>query len=91
MRIDEKNYVIHKDKLVRAKTLLTSVYGVFENEYDKESTEYLIHLIDLLLTDYKIDIREHVAEEFLVYYSVHNHEMIREAYLCLLKGIGGLI
>ena len=91
MIIDTENYVIDRPNLVRSKTLLTSIHSALKDPYDIEATEYLIHLIDLILTDYKIDIREHVAEEFLVYYSMNSHEIVREAYISLLYGIGGLI
>lgn len=91
MIVNTENYVIDRPNLVKSKTLLTSIHNVLKDPYDVESTEYLIHLIDLILTDYKIDIREHVAEEFLVYYSMNSHEIVREAYVSLLYGIGGLI
>jgi hypothetical protein len=91
MIVDTENYVIDRANLVKSKTLLTSIHDVLKDPYDVESTEYLIHLIDLILTDYKIDIREHVAEEFLVYYSMNSHEIVREAYINLLRGIGGLL
>lgn len=91
MIVDTENYVIDRANLVKSKTLLTSIHDVLKDPYDVESTEYLIHLIDLILTDYKIDIREHVAEEFLVYYSMNSHEIVREAYISLLRGVGGLL
>jgi hypothetical protein len=88
MIVDTENYVIDRANLVKSKTLLTSIHDVLKDPYDVESTEYLIHLIDLILTDYKIDIREHVADEFLVYDSMNSHEMVREEYISLLRRVG---
>lgn len=84
------DYIIKKKYLTRAKELMSSLWNEEKDSYDKESIEYLISLIDLLLLDYKIDIREHVAQEFAVFYAVKETPTSRNAYLNVLRGVGGL-